>query len=47
MTDVKAQRICIKFCLELGKIAEETYKILKKTSGDNVQGQMQPYEWFK
>jgi len=44
MTDVKEQRICIKFCCELGKIAAETHKMLKKTS---AQGRMQPYEWFK
>ena len=44
MTDVKEQRVCIKFCFELGKLAAETHKMLKKTS---AQGQMQSCEWFK
>jgi hypothetical protein len=34
MTDVKEWRICIK----LGKIAAETYKMLKEAFGDNALG---------
>jgi hypothetical protein len=45
MTDVKEQRICIKFCLKLGKTASETHRMLKEAFGDNALGQTQTYEW--
>jgi hypothetical protein len=47
MTDVKEQRICIKFCFKLDKMAAETHKMLKEAFGDNVLGLTQTYEWFK
>ena len=47
MTDVKEQRICIKFGFKLGKMASETRIMLKEALGDNALGQMQTYEWFK
>ena len=47
MTDVKEQRILIKFCFKLGKTAAETHKMLKEAFGDNSLGQTQAYEWFK
>jgi hypothetical protein len=47
MTDVKEQRICIKFCFILGKMAVETHKVLKEAFGDNALGLTQTYERFK
>jgi len=47
MTDVKEQRICIRFCFKLGKTASETHRMLKEAFGDNALGQTQTYEWFK
>jgi hypothetical protein len=46
MTDVKEQRICIKFCFKLGKTTWK-HTILKEAFGDNALGQTQTYEWFK
>jgi hypothetical protein len=45
MTDVKEQRICIKFHFKLGKTA--SHKMLKKAFGDNAPDQTQTYECFK
>jgi len=47
MTDVKEQRICVKFCFKLGKAASETHRMLKEAFSDNALGQTQTYEWFK
>jgi len=47
MTDVKEQRICIKFCFKLGKMASETHGMLKEAFGDNAVRQTQTYEWFE
>jgi hypothetical protein len=38
MTDVKEQRICIKFCPKLGKTASEKQRMLKEAFGDNAVG---------
>jgi len=46
MTDVKEQKIFIKFCFKLGKTASETNRILKEAFGDNDLGQTRSYEWF-
>jgi hypothetical protein len=47
MTDVKMERIYIKFCFKLGKTALETHRMLKEAFGDNAVRQTQTYEWFK
>jgi hypothetical protein len=47
MSDVKEQRICIKFCFKLGKTFSETHRMLKEAFGDNALGQAQSCEWFK
>jgi hypothetical protein len=47
MSDVKEQRICIKFYFKLGKTAAETHKTLKEAFGDNALGLTQTYKWFK
>jgi hypothetical protein len=46
MTDVKEQRICIKFYFKLGKTAVETH-MLKEAFGNNAQGLTQTYESLK
>jgi hypothetical protein len=38
MSDVKEQRICIKFCFKLGEMELETLKVLKEAFGDNALG---------
>jgi len=47
MTDVKEQRICIRFCFKRGKMAMETHRMLKEAFGDNALGQTQTYKRFK
>jgi hypothetical protein len=47
MTDVEEQRICIKFCFKLGKMAVGTHKMLKEAFGDNALGLTQTNEWLK
>jgi hypothetical protein len=38
MADLKAQRICVKYCLKLRKTVLETHKMLKTAIGDNAMG---------
>lgn len=38
MADLKAQRICVKYCLKLRKTVLETHKMLKTVFGDNAMG---------
>jgi hypothetical protein len=47
MMDVKEQRICVKFCFTLSKMAGETHKMLNEAFDDNALGQTPTYEWFK
>ena len=41
------QRICIKFCFEIGKIATEMYQLLQKAYGEDAMGRTQVFEWFR
>jgi hypothetical protein len=41
MADLKEQRICVKFCLRLGKTPSETHEMLKTAFGDNAIGRTQ------
>jgi hypothetical protein len=43
----KEQRICIKFCIEVGKTAAETHNMLREAYGDDALNQTTTYEWFK
>jgi len=43
MTDVKEQRICIKFCYKLHKTAAETHRIQKEAFGDQALSQTRTY----
>jgi hypothetical protein len=47
MTDVKGQRICIKFCFKRANTASETRRLLTEAFGANAPGQTQTYEWFE
>jgi len=47
MTDFKEQRICIKFCFNLKKIAAETHRMLKEAFGDNAMSQNKTLLWSK
>ena len=47
MTDVKEQRICIKFCFKLNKTAAETHRMLKEAFGEEALSQARTFEWFK
>jgi len=41
------QRVNVKFYMELGKSATETYDLLKKVYGDDCLYRTQAFEWFK
>jgi hypothetical protein len=47
MVDMKEQRVCIKFVLNLGKTAAETRRMLNQAFGENGLGQTQTYDWYK
>jgi hypothetical protein len=46
VTDVKKQRVCIKFCFKLGRSATETSETLKILSGEQIVCRTQVFEWF-
>jgi len=41
------QRVNVKFCVQLGKSATETYDLLKKVYSDKCLSCTQVFEWFK
>ena len=47
MTDSKEQRICIKFCFSLKKIAAETHRMLQQAFRDNAMSQSNAFLWYK
>jgi hypothetical protein len=47
VVEVKGQRVHIKFCFKLGKIAAKTHKMLIQVFGDDALGQKQTCDWFK
>jgi len=46
MKDLEEQRVCVKFCFILGKIATETWKMLQQAFGDECMCQTQCLEWY-
>jgi hypothetical protein len=43
---VMEQRVNIQFCVKLGKIPTETYKMLQTVCGDEALNRSRVYEWF-
>ena len=46
MAEVDEQRVCIKFCVRLGKMGSETFEMLKQTFGDSCMNCSRTFEWF-
>lgn len=40
------QRANIKFCFKIGKIATETYNLIKQVYGDHMLSRTRIFEWF-
>jgi len=41
------QRICVKFCVKIGKSVIETFEMLKIAFREEAMGMTQTYEWWK
>ena len=46
MAEVDEQRVCIKFCVRLGKTGSETFEMLKQAFGDSCMSCSRTFEWF-
>jgi hypothetical protein len=46
MVDLRKQRICIKFYLNLENTASEAYTVLQKTFHDDTTGRIQTFGWY-
>ena len=46
MAEVDEQRVCIKFCVRLGKTGSETFEMLKQAFGDSCLSRSRTFEWF-
>jgi len=46
MAEVDEQRVCIKFCVRLGKTGSETFEMLKQAFGDLCMSHSRTFEWF-
>jgi len=46
MVEVDKQRVCIKFCVRVGKTGSETFEMLKQAFGDSCMSRSQTFEWF-
>ena len=46
MAEVNEQRLCIKFCVRLGKTGSETFEMLKQAFGDSCMSRSRTFEWF-
>ena len=47
MYESTEQRICIKFCFNIGKTAMETYQLLQQAYGEDAMGGTQVFDWFR
>jgi len=47
MCERTEQRICIKFCIKIGKTATETYQLLQQAYGENLMGRTQVFDRFR
>jgi hypothetical protein len=46
MDVLKEQRVCIKFCQKLGKMATETYEMLQQAFGETDLSRSKTFEWY-
>ena len=46
MADLKEQRVCIRFCFLLGKIAAEIVTMLREAFKEDALSHARVYEWF-
>jgi len=46
MAEADEQRVCIKFCVRLGKTGSETFEMLKQAFGDLCMSRSRTFEWF-
>src|SRR5215469_2649914 len=46
MAEVDEQRVCIKYCVRLGKTGSETFESLKQVFGDSCMSRSKTFEWF-
>jgi len=46
MAEVDKQRVCIKFCVRLGKTGSESFEMLKQAFGDSCMSRSRTFEWF-
>ena len=46
MTEIQDQRICIKFCFQLGKTSSETIQMMQKIFGNECMSQTRIKEWY-
>jgi len=44
MAEVDEQRVCIKFCVRLGKTGSETFEMLKQAFGDSCMSRSRTFE---
>jgi len=47
MKDLEEQRVCMKFCLKLGKAFMETFQMLQQAYGEDCLSRTQCYEWYQ
>jgi hypothetical protein len=47
MSDFHKQRVCVQFCVKLGKSFTETFEMLKTAFWNETLGQTQTYECWK
>ena len=46
MTEKQDQRICIKFCFQLGKPSSETIQMMQKAFGNECLSKIRIKEWY-
>jgi len=47
MKDLEEQRVCVKFCLKLGKPFTETFQMLQQAYGEDYVSRTQCHEWHQ
>ena len=47
MNEKEEQRVCVKFCVKLGKTFTETFQMLQVAFGDECLSRSRCHEWYK